>query len=183
MCPTGSRCIHWRRRRCWSICLLNKPHALYDQLPPPKRPVEELAADLGRTSTPSYPGAEEGTWEHRQLDWSANGAGWFEKRCTDAEKLCKGGMKPGSYSYYYSEFAPKGVREFFGDLLSFSEARLREVVDNLESKRGGYWTSDQVKQGCGVAIEFTTFSAGGAVTAHDYGAAAEVEDLIAEATS
>ena len=37
--------------------------------------------------------------------------------------------------------------------------------------------------GCGVAIEFTTFSAGGAVTARDYGAAAEVEDLIAEATS
>ena len=37
--------------------------------------------------------------------------------------------------------------------------------------------------GCGVAIEFTTFSAGGAVTARDYGAAAEVEDLITEATS
>ena len=37
--------------------------------------------------------------------------------------------------------------------------------------------------GCSVAIEFTTFSAGGAVTARDYGAAAEVEDLIAEATS
>ena len=37
--------------------------------------------------------------------------------------------------------------------------------------------------GCGVAIEFTTFSAGGTVTARDYGAAAEVEDLIAEATS
>lgn len=37
--------------------------------------------------------------------------------------------------------------------------------------------------GCGVSIEFTTFSAGGTKTAKDYGAASEVEELIAKATS
>eukprot|EP01043_Picozoa_sp_COSAG02_P071728 COSAG02_NODE_13225_length_1423_cov_1.303625_1_plen_392_part_10 len=111
---------------------LDKGWAIFTELELPPRPVEELAADLGRTKTiPKFPNAAQDSYAATLMTyWSAGDDSWFEAHISKHERA----------KTRFDVIDARGVREFFSDLLQRKESQIRKLREEMKEQRDNYWT-------------------------------------------
>ena len=143
--------------------MLDKGRAIFSHLPVPPTPIDELAADLGRTARRRYPDHPEGSYAASLMNFSAPDDSWFEAHIhvqNDAISAQYSGDPERTKTELryavlaFHEFDSAGKRAWFGRLLGRKPAQLRKVIAEMKAKRDDYWSTTHVKNACRRTIAF-----------------------------